>query len=317
MAFLKQNAIAVVYSIILIKISDLLTYSINDIEKLSGVKAHTIRIWEKRYNIIPNRRSVNNIRFYEEEDLELILNIAHLNKRGIKISKIATMSADHIKQRIADYCEVDVIFENHIDGLMLSMFELNEYKFLKILNHHIKDIGFEKTMDEVIYPLLDKLSVMWIAGSVKGVHENFINNIIRRKLSVEIDKIELVPESCSKKFLIYLPEYEAHELSLLYVFFLLKKYGADTLYLGTQISIKDVQDAVDIYRPDCIFTLFNDSFSETPLQPYINQLGQIAKNAKVLISGYQTIQQKLVIPDNMEILNSLNEVSKYACVGTS
>jgi MerR family transcriptional regulator, light-induced transcriptional regulator len=289
----------------------LLTYSINDIEKLSGVKAHTIRIWEKRYNIIPNRRSGSNIRFYEEGDLELILNIAHLNKRGIKISKIATMSADQMKQRIADYCDVDVIFENHIDGLMLSMFELNEYKFIKILNHHIKDMGFEKTMDEVIYPLLDKLSVMWIAGSVKGVHENFINNIIRRKLSVEIDKIELVPESCSKKFLIYLPEYEAHELSLLYVFFLLKKYGADTLYLGTQISIKDVEDAVDIYKPDCIFTLFNDSFSETPLQPYLDQLSAIAKTASVLISGYQTIQQKLDLPQNMEVLKSLNEVSQY------
>jgi MerR family transcriptional regulator, light-induced transcriptional regulator len=308
---LKQNFILFVIPTILYKKYTLLTYSINDIEKLSGVKAHTIRIWEKRYNIIPNRRSESNIRFYEEDDLQLILNIAHLNKRGIKISKIATMSHDQIKQKIADYCDVDVIFENHIDGLMLSMFELNEYKFLKILNHHIKDIGFEKTMDEVIYPLLDKLSVMWIAGSVKGVHENFINNIIRRKLSVEIDKIELVPEECKKKFLIYLPEYEAHELSLLYVFFLLKKYGADTLYLGTQISINDVADAVEIYKPDYIFTLFNDSFSETPLQPYLNNLQQLAGKATVLVSGYQTLQQKIELPKNMELLNSLNEVSKY------
>ncbi len=289
----------------------MLSYTINDIEKLSGVKAHTIRIWEKRYNIIPNRRSDSNIRFYHEDDLQHILNIAHLNKRGIKISKIATMTSDQIKQKIADYCDVDVIFENQIDGLMLSMFELNEYKFLKILNHHIKDTGFEKTMDEVIYPLLDKLSVMWIAGSVKGVHENFINNIIRRKLSVEIDKLELVPEECSKKFLMYLPEYEAHELSLLYVFFLLKKYGADTLYLGTQISIADVADAVEIFKPDYIFTLFNDSFSETSLQPYLDSLNAISGGAKILITGYQTMQQKINLPANMEMLSSLTEVSKY------
>ncbi|MBK7220680.1 MAG: MerR family transcriptional regulator [Saprospiraceae bacterium] len=286
-------------------------YSINDIEKLSGVKAHTIRIWEKRYNILANRRTETNIRYYLDEDLELILNIAHLNKKGIKISKLATMTPEEIKQKIADSCEVDVIFENHIDGLMLSMFELNEYKFLKLLNHHIREIGFEKTMDDVIYPMLDKLSVMWIAGSVKGVHENFINNIIRRKLSVEIDKLDFAPNDNATRFLIFLPEYEAHELSLLFVYYLLKKYGANTLYLGTQISLPDVKDAVEIFKPDYIFTLFNDSFSESPLQPYISELAQIQHHGRILISGYQTVQQKLELPVNAEIVYSLNDIKKY------
>jgi DNA-binding transcriptional MerR regulator len=286
-------------------------YSINDIEKLSGVKAHTIRIWEKRYNILPNRRTDTNIRYYMDEDLELILNIAHLNRKGVKISKIATMKAEEIKQKVADSCEVDVIFENQIDGLMLSMFELNEFKFMKLLNHHIREIGFENTMDEVIYPMLDKLSVMWIAGSVKGVHENFINNIIRRKLSVEIDKLDFDPNENATRFLIFLPEYEAHELSLLFVYFLLKKYGANILYLGTQISLPDVKDAIEIFRPDYLFTLFNDSFSEAPLQPYINELSQLQHHGRVLVSGYQTVQQKLELPGNVEIVYNLNEIKKY------
>ncbi len=286
-------------------------YSINDIEKLSGVKAHTIRIWEKRYNILPNRRTDTNIRYYMDEDLELILNIAHLNKKGVKISRIATMTAEEIKQKVADSCEVDVIFENQIDGLMLSMFELNEYKFMKLLNHHIREIGFENTMDEVIYPMLDKLSVMWIAGSVKGVHENFINNIIRRKLSVEIDKLEYDPNENATRFLIFLPEYEAHELSLLFVYYLLKKYGANILYLGTQVSLPDVKDAVEIFRPDYLFTLFNDSFSEAPLQPYINELSQLQHHGRVLVSGYQTVQQKLDLPGNVEIVYNLNDIKKY------
>lgn len=286
-------------------------YSINDIEKLSGVKAHTIRIWEKRYNILPNRRTDTNIRYYMDEDLELILNIAHLNKKGVKISRIATMTAEEIKQKVADSCEVDVIFENQIDGLMLSMFELNEYKFMKLLNHHIREIGFENTMDEVIYPMLDKLSVMWIAGSVKGVHENFINNIIRRKLSVEIDKLEYDPNENATRFLIFLPEYEAHELSLLFVYYLLKKYGANILYLGTQVSLPDVKDAIEIFRPDYLFTLFNDSFSEAPLQPYINELSQLQHHGRVLVSGYQTVQQKLDLPGNVEIVYNLNDIKKY------
>lgn len=286
-------------------------YSINDIEKLSGVKAHTIRIWEKRYNILPNRRTDTNIRYYMDEDLELILNIAHLNRKGVKISKIATMKAEEIKQKVADSCEVDVIFENQIDGLMLSMFELNEFKFMKLLNHHIREIGFENTMDEVIYPMLDKLSVMWIAGSVKGVHENFINNIIRRKLSVEIDKLDFDPNENATRFLIFLPEYEAHELSLLFVYFLLKKYGANILYLGTQISLPDVKDAIEIFRPDYLFTLFNDSFSEAPLQPYITELSQLQHHGRVLVSGYQTVQQKLELPGNVEIVYNLNDIKKY------
>ncbi len=289
----------------------LIKYSINDVEKLSGVKAHTIRIWEKRYNIIANNRTENNIRYYDEAELELILNIAHLNKHGYKISKIACLSQSEIKQKIADLCEVDAIFENHIDGLVLSMFELNEYKFLKILNHYIKAIGFEQTMEEVIYPLLDKLSVMWIAGSVKGVHENFINNIMRRKISVEIDRIETAPHECSKKFMLYLPEYEAHELSLLYVFYLLKKYKADTLYLGTQVSLNDIKDAAAIYKPDFIFTLVNDTLNDGSLGKYIQQLSTLVCHGKILLTGFQPLQQKNELPENIILINSLNEVRLF------
>ena len=286
-------------------------YTINDIEKLSGVKAHTIRIWEKRYDFLPHRRTDTNIRFYQDEDLELILNIAHLNRNGLKISKIANLSPEEIKQKVANSCDVDAIFDQQIDGLMLSMFELNEFKFLKILNHKIKEFGFEKTMDNFIYPLLDKLSIMWIAGSVKSVHENFINNIIKRKLIIEIDKIKTDYTTITKKFFIYLPEYEAHEMSILYTYYLLKSHGVDTLYLGSQLTINDVKDAFDIFKPDYIFTIFNDSFSETPLQPYIDSLLEKTGNSKIILSGYQTIQQKIQDTDRVHILKSLEEIKSF------
>lgn len=286
-------------------------YTINDIEKLSGVKAHTIRIWEKRYSFLPNRRTDTNIRYYQDEDLELILNIAHLNRNGLKISKIANLTAEEIKQKVANSCEVDAIFDQHIDGLMLSMFELNEFKFLKILNHKIKEFGFEKTMDNFIYPLLDKLSIMWIAGSVKSVHENFINNIIKRKLVIEIDKIKVDYNNNEKKFFIYLPEYEAHEMSILYTYYLLKSHGVNTLYLGSQLTINDVKDAFDIFKPTHIFTIFNDSFSETPLQPYIDSLLEKTGEAKLLISGYQTIQQKIQNTERIFTLKSLEEIKSF------
>ena len=159
----------------------MIAYSIKDLESLSGVKAHTLRIWEKRYGIIQPNRTETNIRYYKDEDLQKILNISLLNRLGFKISKIATMQADQIRQKVAEINEVGSIFEDQLDAMMLSMFELDETKFNLLLDHQISSKGFEETMNTVVYPLLDKLSTMWLAGSVKAVHENFVNNIIRRK----------------------------------------------------------------------------------------------------------------------------------------
>jgi MerR family transcriptional regulator, light-induced transcriptional regulator len=289
----------------------MINYSINDIEKLSGVKAHTIRIWEKRYNILPTRKTETNIRYYLEEDLQLILNIAHLNRSGTKISKIACMKSEEIQQKVAGLHDVHSAFESELNGLMLSLLDLNEYRFLKIINHNIRAKGFENTLDEVIYPLLDKLGEMWMAGSVKAVHESFINNIVRRKISIEIDKLTIEYNDDSPKFLIYLPEYENHELSILYAFYILKKYGANTLYLGPQISLIDVKDAVEIFKPHYIFTLFNDGYSEAPLQPYIDELTKIAPEAKVLLTGYKVFQQKINISSQVKRINTLKSIKEF------
>jgi len=176
----------------------MVAYSIKDLENLSGVKAHTLRIWEKRYGIIQPRRTETNIRYYKDADLQKILNITLLNRKGYKISKIAEMTADQIRQIVAELTEVGIAFEDQIDAMMLSMFELDETKFNIILDHQIQSKGFEETMHHVVYPLLDKLSMMWVAGSVKGVHENFVSNIIRKKTIVEIDKLSSADVSLQK-----------------------------------------------------------------------------------------------------------------------
>lgn len=288
-------------------------YSINDIEELSGVKAHTIRIWEKRYGIIPNRRSENNVRYYLEDDLQRILNIAHLNKKGHKISKIAELTDEQIKQKVADYCEVGEVFEDQIDGLTLSLFELNEYKFLKILNHHIESKGFECTMEQIIYPFLDKLAMMWSAGSIRSVHESFVTNIIRRKVVVEIDKLPINLESCATKYLIYLPEQEDHELSLLFLLYVLRKNGARVLYLGSNVPLIDVIEAYKIFKPQRILTLINEVHPEIPLQTYINELIKHIDDTVVGISGCQAISQKLQLPENVLIFKSLDGVKNKFC----
>ena len=285
-------------------------YSIKDIEKLSGVKAHTLRIWEKRYDIITPRRTETNIRYYLEEDLQKILNIALLNRNGYKISKIAKMQPEDITSRVAEISEIDTQHEGHVDGLMLSMFELNESKFSKILNKHIESDGMEATMDNVIYPFLDRISSMWFTGSIKGVHESFVTHIIRRKLNVVIDQLQSDPKL--SKCIIYLPEGETQELSLLYLHYILRLRGHDVINLGTNVALIDVLEAQSILEAECIFTFFNDSFANVELQPYIDNLSRHLKDCKICISGYQTVSQQLELNDNVYVLNSVNDLTSMA-----
>ena len=130
-------------------------YSINDVEKLCGIKAHTLRIWEKRYAIIQPRRTDTNIRYYLDEDLQKILNISLLNRNGYKISKIAKMTEGEIKEIISELSDVTLESEDNLDALMHAMLELDEFKFNKILDHNIAQKGFEVTMDEIVYPMME------------------------------------------------------------------------------------------------------------------------------------------------------------------
>lgn len=283
-------------------------YSIKDLENLSGLKAHTLRIWEKRYGIINPRRTETNIRYYEDEDLQKVLNISLLNRKGYKISKIAGMSGEELKKKVAELTEVGSEFQDQLDSMMMSVFDLNESKFNIILDHQIQANGFEHTMNDIVYPLLDKLSTMWIAGSIKGVHESFVINIIKRKIIVAIDKLRKTETKPDFRFLIYLPENESHELSLLFLHFILKKYGAEVLNLGSNVSLIDVLEAQAIFNASHIFTIFNDSFSESPLQPYLNQLAQNCPDTHVLISGFQTVNQHLDLSANIQIVPSIDKL---------
>lgn len=197
-------------------------YSIKDLEKLSGIKAHTLRIWEQRYGLITPQRTDTNIRYYEDDDLKYVLNVALLNKSGIKISKIASMSPQEVEEQVSKISNLDVREDAQIDALTLAMMEMDEYKFDRIVTFNTRRIGFERTMLEVIYPFLDRLSVLWLTGSIDPVQENFISFLIRQKVIAAIDREPLVQGGNANKFMLYLPEGEKQELSLLFMHYLLK-----------------------------------------------------------------------------------------------
>lgn len=286
-------------------------YSIKDLEKLCGIKAHTIRIWEQRYGLIKPKRTKTNIRYYMDADLKLLLNIALLNRNGTKISKIASMSEMEIAEKVATISEIDFEGGAQLDALTLSMIEMDEVKFDRILTTNIRQLGFEKTMLEVIYPFLDKLSLLWLTGSINPAQENFISNLIRQKIIVAIDNESFSVKRNNNKFLIYLPEGEKQELSMLFMHYLLKSRGNQVIYLGQNVSVNDVQDAYRITKPSYIFTMVTETYGDKPVQQYVNQLSVAFPDAKILLSGYQVVAQDVSSTDNIQILKSLFETIEF------
>lgn len=280
-------------------------YSIKDLEKLCGIKAHTIRIWEQRYGIVKPKRTKTNIRYYMDSDLKILLNVALLNRNGLKISKIAEMGQEAIAKKVSEISVVDFDGDAQLDALMLSMIEMDELKFDRIVSTNIRQIGFERTMLEVIYPFLDKLSLMWLTGSIVPAQENFISNLIRQKIIVAIDSLPHSAGRTCNKFFVYLPEGEKQELSILFMHYLIKSRGNQVIYLGQNISTNDLIDAYQISKPNYIFTMITETYANKPVQQYVDQLSKSFPEANILLSGYQVVAQDVKPSDNIAILKSL------------
>lgn len=286
-------------------------YSIKDIEHLTGVKAHTIRIWEKRYNIVEPKRTETNIRYYLEQDLKHILNVALLNKHGHKISHIAKMNHGEIIKKVAEISDFDDALDERIDSLTMSMMELNEYNFNRILEANIEQLGFEEAMTEVVFPLLDKLGNLWMSGCIKPVHEVFVSEIIKRKIINAIDALPINTDKNMASFLVYLPKNENADLSLLYLHFMLKSQGFRVINLGKGIDKSMIIEGCSIMKPDYVIAIANESFSEQPLTPYLNDLCKNIQDCTILLTGFQAIRQNIVSTRKVKVLSSLDEILHY------
>ena len=288
----------------------MVVYSIKDMENLSGVKAHTIRIWEKRYGIIKPKRTETNIRYYTDEDLRHLLNVCLLYKNGTKISKIAQLSSEEIKERINDISGVSLSFEDQLDALLLFILELDAYNLGKVLDQYINQIGLERSMDEVIYPLMDKISFAWLTGSFQGVHESFVTQIIKSKIQAQIDGLD-EKSNFSPKYLIYLREDEKQELSLLYLQYLLKKNKCKVINLGNDVAMVDVIAAIQKTNPDYVFSIFNEEVHVKSFQNYVNQICTNLSGGRFVLTGYQPNTQKIIWPENTSILKNLKDTITF------
>jgi MerR family transcriptional regulator, light-induced transcriptional regulator len=284
------------------------TYSIKDLEQLSGIKAHTLRIWEQRYSLLAPKRTETNIRYYDDEDLKLILNVALLNENGYKISKIANLSREEMREEVFSLTKRTLTHDDQIYALTITMIEMDEERFDKILSTNILKIGFEQTMVHIIYPFLSKIGILWQTGAINPAHEHFISNLVRQKLIVAIDG--QMYRDTGKKWVLFLPEGELHEIGLLFAAYIIKSKGHKVIYLGQSTPNDDLLSVYNIHQPEFLFTVITTSPSSEYAQEYIDALSERFQTSQILLTGFQVIGQDLAIPSNVKVVQHISHIKE-------
>jgi DNA-binding transcriptional MerR regulator len=281
----------------------MIKYSIKDLEQITGIKAHTIRIWERRYGIVDPMRTETNIRFYTDSDLKKLLNISMLNAAGIKISHLANLSRTDLEAKVIEFSRGNKLENISIEKLILATINFDEDLFENTLSKSIIDSGMESTIFYTLFPFFERVGVLWQVGSINPAQEHFISNLIRQKLFVAIDSFSAAKTEGARKVLFYLKENELHEISILFYNYLAKKNGYQTLYLGQNLTFNDLINTKEFYQPDFIVTSFIASITSEKLNEYLLNLKKI-KGTQVVITGMQLKSEGLKIPKSLKVITS-------------
>ncbi len=280
-------------------------YFIKDIENITGIKAYTIRIWEARYGIIKPKRTDTKIRYYEEGDLKHMMYVSILRNSGIAISKIARMSRDEVMRKAMSINENSSKYQSQVQALSTTMLNFEEREFNKILSINILKLGMEETMVEIIFPFLDHVGLLWAAGSIHPAHEHFITNLIRQRLYVAIDQLNINHIADAKRYLLFVPSGEPHDLGLLFANYLLRSRGQNVIYLGDSTPIEDLHQIFKMHKPDYLFCALTATNSGLPTQVFIHALSKSWPNTTIMLTGPQVVRRKdLTIPKNCVVIDS-------------
>lgn len=298
------------------KLNNLGTYYIKDLESITGIKAHTIRIWEQRYNLVVPKRTSTNIRYYDDEDVKLFLNVALLNKKGIKISKIATFSRSELHAEALITTEKSSENDDLIHSLILATYNLNEEAINLVFSNYIMKKGFEKTILELGFPFLNRLGELWVSNALHPALEHFASNIIRKKIEIAIEG-KTAKKDGYKKFILFLPPDEMHELSLLFASYMISSAGHETLYFGQNTPISDFNAILEVYKPDYLVSIFTNCKAQIDAIKFVNDTNKHFPEIKMLLSGGQILNNKdkflenIILKNNVQILTRPEELGKY------
>ena len=284
-------------------------YSIKDLEKLSGIQAHTLRMWEKRYQLIEPHRTSTNIRYYDDNHLKKILNVSVLIKAGKKIGWISALNNEVLYKEILSLYQTNqkqVALEADVNGLVVAMMELDEKRFENIYNARVQSYGYLDTMVKLIYPFLTKVGILWGINEINPAQEHFISNLIRQKMIVACDN--LGPEySTDKTILFFLPDGELHEIGLMLSHFIAKQKGHKCIYLGQSVPMDDLKRVQKIASASHAVTFLTTARSSEEMSHEIDQIIDALGDCKLLVSGYATLIEKIKLPKQVDRIHDVED----------
>jgi DNA-binding transcriptional MerR regulator len=286
------------------------SYTIKDLEQISGIKAHTIRIWEQRYRFLQPQRTETNIRSYSADELKIILNVSLLNKYGFKISHIDKMSTSEIEHKILGLNQLDAEKERVVNALIKDMVSLDMISFERQLDNYIAQKGIEKTITDIIFSFLERVGVLWITNHINPAQEHLASNIIRQKVILGIEKL---PKSFdnAKLIVLFMPEGEYHEIGLLFVHFLLKSKGYNVDYLGTNVPLVDLKYLTEFKKVDYLYAHITEPTKGFKLNKFMEQLNQINSNIPIVLTGIMMQEYKGPVANHIRIMQSLTETMSF------
>lgn len=286
------------------------SYTIKDLEQISGIKAHTIRVWEQRYHFLQPKRTETNIRTYTGEELKIILNVSLLNKYGYKISHIDKMSSLQMEEKILGLNNLDAQREKVVNELIKDMVALNMISFEQQLDNYITQKGIEKTINEIIFSFLERVGILWITNHINPAQEHLSTNILRQKIILGIEKLPKFLHA-NKRVILFMPEGEYHEIGLLYVHFLLKQRGIEVYYLGANVPMVDLNFLTTTQKVDYVFSHITSPTKNFKIGKFFDQIGQLCSNVPVVLSGQLIQEYKGVIPKNVQLMKSLADTMTF------
>ncbi|WP_293894156.1 MerR family transcriptional regulator [Flavobacterium sp.] len=290
-------------------------FSIKDLENLTGIKAHTIRIWEKRYQVLEPMRTETNIRLYNIENLQKLLNITLLHKHGYKISNISKLSEDKIPQLVNDIIS-DKSFKNHaISSFKMAMMNFDQVLFLNTYDKLLSEKSFREIFADILIPLLIEIGSLWQTNTISISHEHFITYLVKQKLLINTEKIQYQQNTKNDTiFVLYLPKNEIHDLGLMYLNYEIQLHGYKTIYLGENVPTSSLQDVKKYFNNITYLCYMTVEPNPSAINDYVNEIKTeiLTDNSNFWMIGrmVKNVEPKL-INEKITIFTSIEDVAKY------
>ena len=285
-------------------------YSIGDLEKITGIKAHTIRMWERRYDLIQPDRTKSNMRLYNEEDMQKLQDVVLLYDKGVKISQIAAMCCAERASMLRELGASDQVLELRKDCFTASILEFNEEKLTTLLDNYEKRHGFLNTLTQYVWPYLENSSLLYVSGAFNLAHENFVNQVVKRKIMAQIDRIPWCDCGEKGRVLLFLPPGESKDHYTAGIEYMCRSNGYRTFNMGLNIGLDELKAISEKLDPDFIITMVDTDFTMMSVGTYLEKVRNIFPRATLVAFGHQVASYADQI-DRVMLLEGPAQVVEY------